>query len=155
MTGNPAPLVVAQDAARTIAGHLAFLAEAQPAARMTPRSAMAGMAASPATSPPRTVKGSWRRHSPGSSSPISPRRPGSPGPARSAAGPARRRADRPPGRGPPRQQGLGRVTTVSRTAITNRRSGVEAGSAWPTPGASTNPALDRAHGPGNKGETLA
>ncbi len=31
MTGNPAPLVAAQDAARTIAGHLAFLAEAQPA----------------------------------------------------------------------------------------------------------------------------
>jgi 2-methylfumaryl-CoA isomerase len=31
MTGNLAPLVAAQDAARTIAGHLAFLAETQPA----------------------------------------------------------------------------------------------------------------------------
>jgi hypothetical protein len=31
MTGNPAPPVTAQDAARTVAGHLAFLAEAQPA----------------------------------------------------------------------------------------------------------------------------
>jgi len=31
MTGNPAPLGAAQDAARTIAGHLTLLAEAQPA----------------------------------------------------------------------------------------------------------------------------
>ena len=31
MTGNPAPPVAAQDAPRTIPGHLAFLAEAQPA----------------------------------------------------------------------------------------------------------------------------
>ncbi len=31
MTGNPGPLAAAQDAARTIAGHLAFLAETQPA----------------------------------------------------------------------------------------------------------------------------
>jgi len=31
MTGNPALPAVAQDAARTVAGHLAFLAEAQPA----------------------------------------------------------------------------------------------------------------------------
>ncbi len=31
MTGNPAALLTARDAARTIAGHLAFLAETQPA----------------------------------------------------------------------------------------------------------------------------
>ncbi len=111
MTGNPAPLVAAQDAARTIAGHLAFLAEAQPASTHDAEIGNGwhgGFARDFATADGERVMVAALTRQQFADLAKTTRLART---CASPAGPARRRADRPPGRGPPWRQGLGRVTT--------------------------------------------